>query len=154
MSTARPLLYGIGFIAAVMLIGTVGYVAHGWSWADAFYMVVLTIYTVGFGEVRPIDTPGLRLLTIGIIVMGCTGMIYVTGALVQFITVNQLRDLLGNQRMKAQLNELKNHVVICGYGRIGAAVAHEMGCRPRALHCGRAQRHPNRPGARARPSCD
>jgi voltage-gated potassium channel Kch len=53
-------------------------------------------------------------------------MIYVTGALIQFITFNELRELLGNQRMKAKLEQLTGHVIICGFGRIGAMLAQEM----------------------------
>ena len=75
----------------------------GWSFGDALYMVVLTVFTVGFSEVRPIDTVTLRTITVILIVIGCTGMIYLTGALIQFITYNQLQEILGTTRMNKQI---------------------------------------------------
>jgi len=56
----------------------------GWSFADASYMVLLTVYTVGYGEVHPITTPYLHSVTVALMILGCTGMILLTGALVQF----------------------------------------------------------------------
>src|SRR4029079_11827239 len=114
------------FILVVIGLGTTGYVASGWSLTDAFYMVVITIFTVGYGEVRPVDTTWLRALTTGLIVLGCTGMIYMTGALVQAFTANELQRLLGTKRMKSEIDKLKNHVIVCGFGRIGNTLAREL----------------------------
>jgi voltage-gated potassium channel Kch len=89
-------------------------------------MVTLTVYTVGYGEVRPVDTPLLRGITIATIVLGCTGMIFLTGALVQFITLNQLNQIFGLRRMNTQIDKLDRHVIVCGFGRIGRALAQEL----------------------------
>ena len=107
-------------------IGTAAYTTCGWSWGDAFYMVILTVFTVGFDEVRPIATPELRAITIGVIIFGCTGMIFVTGALVQFITAAQFADILGSRRMTNRIDRLRNHVIICGFGRIGSQLARSL----------------------------
>src|ERR1700677_3303195 len=89
-SPFRNLVFGISFTFAIMVLSTIAYCRlAGWSLSDAIYMVVVTVYTVGYGEVRPVETPLLRGITIGTIVLGCTGMIFVTGALVQFITLSQ-----------------------------------------------------------------
>ena len=93
---------------------------------DAAYMVTLTIFSVGFEEVHPINTPWLRTLVIGTIVLGCTGMIVLTGALVQVFSHYQLRSLLGMDRMQAQIERLSGHAIICGYGRIGQQLALEL----------------------------
>ncbi|MEQ1751334.1 MAG: potassium channel family protein, partial [Prosthecobacter sp.] len=77
------LLYAAAFVAAVMAVFTLGYRVAGWSWGDAFYMVVITAFSVGFGEVRPITEPWLRAWTMALIVLGCTGIIFITGTLVQ-----------------------------------------------------------------------
>ena len=89
-------------------------------------MVTLTIFSVGYDEVHPIDTVYLRALTTGTIVLGCTGMIVLTGALVQVFTVFQIRRMLGLDRMQTQIDRLENHVIICGFGRIGIQLANEL----------------------------
>lgn len=126
ISPVRNLVGGLAFVAAVMVCAIVGYMANGWPFGDALYMTVLTVYTVGYDEVRPIDTPALRAVTIGLIVLGCTGMIFLTGVLVQFITFSQLQQLLGSRRMQNQIDRLTDHVIICGFGRLGAMLALEL----------------------------
>jgi voltage-gated potassium channel Kch len=122
----KKLILGGLSILAVIGMGTAGYVASGWSVTDAFYMVVITIFTVGYGEVRPIDTAWLRGLTTALIVLGCTGMIFMTGAIVQFFTASELQRLLGFKRMKNEIDRLRNHVIVCGFGRIGNMLAREL----------------------------
>ena len=125
-SPLRNLILGIGFTMAVMLLATLAYCLAGWSLGDAAYMVILTVYTVGFGEVRSIDTPLLRAITVSTIVFGCTGMIFVTGALVQFFTLSQLNQIFGTRRMNTRIDKLNDHVVICGFGRIGLVLARDL----------------------------
>jgi len=125
-SPARTLGAIIIFMLAVVTLGTLAYMGAGWSFADAIYMVLLTVYTVGYGEVHPIATPYLHAVTVGLMVLGCTGMILLTGALVQFLTIHQLQDLLGGRRMKAEIEKLENHVIVVGFGRIGAMLAQEL----------------------------
>lgn len=122
----RNLLGGIVYMLVVMVVATVAYVVAGWSLGDAVYMVVLTVYTVGYDEVRAINTPALRGITISLIVLGCTGMIFLTGALVQLIAANQLQEILGLRRMQSQIDRLREHVIVCGFGRIGEQLAREL----------------------------
>jgi voltage-gated potassium channel len=130
-SPLRHLIFGVFYMLVVMAGAVIAYVAAGWSLADAVYMVIVTVYTVGYGEVQPVTTPLLREITISTIVLGCTGMIYMTGALVQFITLNQINELLGVKRMNTQIDRLRNHVIVCGFGRIGVMLA-------QGLHAGGA----------------
>ena len=99
---------------------------NGWSFGDALFMVVLTVYTVGYQEVHPLDTLELRAITIAIIMLGCTGVIYLTGALVQFLTLTKIQELLGSTRMHKQIEDLDGHVIICGFGRTGRMLAKEL----------------------------
>ena len=92
-SPARNLVSIVGFVLLVSLAAVAAYLAAGWSLPDALYMVVLTIYTVGYEEVRPIDTPFLHFVTVALITLGCTGMILLTGALVQLLTFNQIQKI-------------------------------------------------------------
>jgi Trk K+ transport system NAD-binding subunit len=131
-SPLRNLVGGLLYMLGVMAAATLAYVVVGWNFGDAVYMVVLTVYTVGYDEVRPINTPELRGITIALIVLGCTGMIFLTGVLVQLITASQFQQILGLRRMQSQIDRLKDHVIICGFGRIGEMLA-------RQLHAGQAK---------------
>ena len=122
-SPLRNLAIALALVATVFVAATVGYVMSGWNLGDALYMVTVTIFSVGYDEVRPIDTSYLRVLTTGTIVLGCTGMIVLTGALVQVFTAFQLSKMLGLERMQTQIDRLNNHVIICGFGRIGLQLA-------------------------------
>jgi voltage-gated potassium channel len=125
-SPIRNLVSILAFMVVVFIAGTIAFLAAGWSLADAVYMVTLTIYTVGYGEVRPIDTPYLHAVTMGLMVLGCTGMILLTSALVQIFTVMQLREMLGAKSMHDRIDKLSGHVIVCGYGRIGVMLAREL----------------------------
>ena len=75
-SPVRTLVSIVLFMLAVIALATLAYMGAGWSFADASYMVLLTIYTVGYGEVHPITTPYLRGVTLSLMIVGCTGMIH------------------------------------------------------------------------------
>jgi len=128
---SRNLIRGSIFMLAVWVAATLAYWKAGWSFQDALYMVTLTVFTVGYGEVRPIDTMYLHVVTMATMAFGCTGMIFLTGSLIQFMTLNSLQQLLGGRRVQAEVDKLNNHVIVCGYGRIGVELA-------KALKDGRA----------------
>ncbi len=119
------------FMVVLWTAATVGYVEAGWSFQDALYMVTLTIFTVGYGEVHPIDTPFLHFMTMATMALGCTGMIFFTGALVQFFTLRPLQAIMGERRMHTEIDKLEGHIIVCGFGRIGVELA-------KALHDGAA----------------
>ncbi len=125
-SPLRNLALGVMFVVGVGVIATFAYVQQGWSLGDAFYMVVITVFTVGYGEVHAVDTTALRTITTLLIFTGCTGMIFLTGALVQFITLEQVRSILGGKRMTRDIEELDSHAIVCGFGRIGLQLAREL----------------------------
>lgn len=125
-SPLRNLAFGVLYMLVVMALAVGAYIMAGWDFGDALYMVIITVYTVGYGETMPVDTPLLRGITMSVIVLGCTGMIFLTGALVQFITLNQLNQVLGFKRMNAQIDSLRDHVIVCGFGRIGLMLAQEL----------------------------
>ncbi len=116
---------GGGFLGGTVLIAVVGYRLAGWNWLDSIYMVVITIFGVGFGEIGPM-TPALRIFTIGVIISGCTSVAYILGGFLQMITEGEIKRALGVRRMKREIDLLRNHVIICGYGRIGQILAHQM----------------------------
>jgi voltage-gated potassium channel len=123
---SRNLVRVAGFMVIVCAAATLGYEEAGWSFQDAIYMVTLTVFTVGYGEVHPIDTPYLHAITMGTMVLGCTGMIFFTGALVQFFTLSPLQALLGDRRVQGVIEKLSGHVIVCGFGRIGIELARAL----------------------------
>jgi voltage-gated potassium channel len=125
-SPIRNLTSIVAFVVAVVVLATLGYMHAGWSFEDAIYMVLITVFTVGYQEVRPIDTAYLHVVTLGTVVLGCTGMILVTGALVQVFTSLQINQLLGLNRVKTDIDKLKDHVIVCGFGRIGVMLAKDL----------------------------
>jgi len=125
-SPGRTLFSIVLFMVALVALATLGYMAAGWSFADASYMVLLTVYTVGYGEVHPISTPYLHAITMATMILGCTGMILLTGALVQFLTITQLQRVFGVKRMQAEVDRLEGHVIVVGFGRIGLMLVKEL----------------------------
>ncbi|MEN0109358.1 MAG: NAD-binding protein [Planctomycetota bacterium] len=113
------------FLAACALSGAV-YVAHGWSVADAAYMVVITIFGVGYGEVRPVDTALLRAVTMALIVVSYGSVIYLAGGFVQMVMEGEINRALDRRRMTQGIDRLRGHTVLCGYGRAGRILADEL----------------------------
>ena len=125
-SPLRLLSGTIIWMGIVFVVSTAGYIAAGWSIGDAAFMVLTTVYSVGYGEVRPVDTTFLRLWTIITIMLGCTGMIVLTGALIQVFNLYQFRRFLGLDRMQTEIERLDSHAIVCGYGRIGVQLAKSL----------------------------
>jgi voltage-gated potassium channel len=122
----QKVMIGAVFFALSSIVAVVGYWLAGWSLLEAVYMVIITIYGVGYGEVRPIEEPGLKLFTMGVIVAGCTSAIYVLGGFVQMIAEGELNRFLGARRMTKGIEKLTDHVIVCGYGRVGRILANEL----------------------------
>ena len=122
----RRVLGGMIAVGVIALLGTLGYLALGWNLLDAFYMVVITISGVGFGEVRPLSTITERLHTILVITFGMLAVGYTLARFIQFLTEGEIQNLVGHRRMRHQINLLSQHTVVAGYGRIGSLVCLEL----------------------------
>lgn len=122
----RKLRISIGILIAILVFGTVGYrIFEHMSFFEAFYMTVITISTVGFGEIRPLSVPG-RLVTILIIVTGISAGTYTIGMVAKIFVEGELRKIFGRRKVEKQLQELKDHFIICGFGRIGKIICREL----------------------------
>ena len=125
-SPARRIAVAIGGIALLTMLGTLGYVViERMSLFDALYMTVITISTVGYGEVKPLYQQG-RLFTIVLIILGVGTALYLFATVTEVIIEGQLRDYLGARGMLRRIHNLKNHVIVCGFGRFGRAVVEEL----------------------------
>lgn len=108
------------------MTGIVGYVLiEGWSFLDAFYMTVITVTTVGFQEVRPLSDEG-RIFTSGLVILGVGAAFYLLTAVVATVVEGELGLLLGVHRMKTKIEALRNHYILCGFGRVGEEIARDF----------------------------
>jgi len=121
----RLILAFISFVALI-LIGTSGYHwLEGMGLVDSLYMTVITISTVGFGEVRQLSSFG-RIFTIGLIVGGGGIAAFSLSVTAEFFMSGEWRRLLENRRRTRMLSNLINHVIVCGFGRVGRRVCNEL----------------------------
>ncbi|MEQ9406252.1 MAG: NAD-binding protein [Fuerstiella sp.] len=125
-SSIRKVLFGAAVFIASCVVAIVGYMLAGWTVLEAVYMVTITIFGVGYGEVRPINDPSLRVFTVGVIIAGCTSSIYAMGGFVQMIAEGELNRFLGARKMTRGIDKLTGHVIVCGYGRVGRILADEL----------------------------
>ena len=113
-------------LAFFIAFGTLGYAGvERWSLLDSFYMTIITISTVGFTEVHPLDTPG-RLFTSVLIVGGVGTMLYAFGVFAETLSEGHFLEFRRVQRLERKVRALRNHFIVCGYGRIGSQVVSEF----------------------------
>ena len=119
MKSIRHLKFCILLLILVILLGVSGYMSiEHWNFLDALYMAVTTLTTVGYNEVHELTNPG-RIFTIFFIIIGVVYFLYIAGAVVQFMVEGQIRTILGRRSLDKKIDRLKNHYIVCGYGRIG-----------------------------------
>jgi voltage-gated potassium channel len=113
-------------LVAVLAGGTAGYMLiEGWNVWDAFYMTVTTVATVGYGEVHPLSPRG-RLFTVALIFGGVGTAFYTATLLATIIVEGGLHQRLQSRRTVRMLEQIKDHFIVCGYGRIGSIIAAEL----------------------------
>ena len=125
-TSVRRIMLGFSAVFAVIGLGVAGYVSLGWSPFDALFMVVITISGVGFGEVRPMGSTAERIHTMLVIALGMVAVAYTIAGFVQLLTEGEIRQLLGHQRMRRQIEMLSGHTVVAGFGRVGSLVCEEL----------------------------
>ena len=116
----------MSLVLLITAFGTIGYmVVEGWNFMDSLYMTVITISTTGYREVHELSSKGM-IFTIVLTVVGVgTALIaFTTGA--RFILEGELRQIFGRKKLERKIKELKDHYIICGYGRMGRIIAREL----------------------------
>jgi len=127
---ARRILYTVLALLATLLIGTVGFtVIDRYPPFDAFYMTLTTMTTVGYGELHPLSRAG-RIFNSFLIIFGVTTILIAIGAMTQTIIELEFGDAFAKRRNKRMIDHLKDHFIICGFGRVGRGAAAEL------LHAG------------------
>lgn len=122
----QRLLWGVGILALSVVVGTIGYMADGWSLSDALFMVLISVSTVGYGEVRPLDSDWLRLLTSLVLLLGLIGNALLIAAAAEILISRSLRSALGRFNLERTIADLNDHVIIVGYGRMGRQTAERL----------------------------
>jgi voltage-gated potassium channel len=125
-----PLPHRLVLVLAIPILlivgGTVGYqLIEGWSLFESLYMTVTTLSTVGFGEIHPLSTMG-RAFTMVLILGGVFTFFYAASEVIRAVVSGEVRDILGRRQMERSLAELKEHLIVCGFGRMGRLVCQEF----------------------------
>lgn len=131
MGSTKNLLVSIALSLAIFCIGTTGYMLiERWPLIDAMYMTLISITTVGFSEVHQMSPSG-RIFTMGVVFLGVSFFLYVAGSLVQFMVEGRIREIMGRRKLNSKIAKLKNHYIVCGYGRIGRVLCKHFMADPR-----------------------
>ena len=125
-SNINKILKAFLILLIIITIGTSGYVIiEGWSPLESFYMTIITISTVGFGEIRQLSSQG-RIFTVFLIFFGMGVIAYILKNSAQLMIEAQIKYIIGRSRLEKRLKSLKDHYIICGFGRIGKVIVEEL----------------------------
>ncbi|MBV9157636.1 MAG: potassium channel protein [Acidobacteriaceae bacterium] len=123
---AQRLILIAGLLVLTFLIGTIGFqVIEGYSAFDAFYMTLITITTVGYQELTPLSHTG-RVFNSFLILFGVSAVFFAVGAMTQTIIELELQDRYGKRRKRRMIEKLKDHFIVCGFGRVGRNASYEL----------------------------
>ena len=119
-------LIGLLLFAVAMITGVIGYmIIEGYTVVEAIYMTVITVSTVGFKEVRPLTSAG-QLFTSGLIIFNIGIFAYAIGIITSFVVEGELRNIFKSIKVTKTIEQLSDHVIVCGCGRVGTEVGHEL----------------------------
>ncbi|MCJ2163676.1 MULTISPECIES: potassium channel protein [unclassified Pseudodesulfovibrio] len=120
------IILGVFYLLVIFIVGIGFYMLYEhWDFASSFYMVVITLSTVGFMEVNELSGEG-RIFTAFLIMGGVGGFVYIAGAFAQLLIEGRLQILWGRHKMMKDISKLRNHFIVCGHGRIGSIVVQEI----------------------------
>ena len=126
MNAARNALQLIYLLLIILVAGTLGYhLIEGWSLFDSFYMSVITLATVGYGETHPLSTAG-RVFTLFLILGGMGIIFYGISELTQFIVQGGIGGILRRRKMERTIKKISHHYILCGAGKNGHYVLEEL----------------------------
>ena len=110
----------------ILVIGVLGYrYLSNYDWVDAFYMTIITVTTVGFSEVRPLDA-GSKIFTVFLIIASVFIFAYAISVITEYVLGRNSLQLLKKKKVKNQINSLANHVIVCGFGRNGIQASERL----------------------------
>lgn len=126
MDPVRRLKISLAILLLLLALGTGGYMlVEGWRLLDAAYMTVITLATIGFKEVHDLTDHG-KLFTMGLAVFGVGTLGYLVSSVAQLMFEGQIQRMIGRKKVEKRIDALKNHYIICGFGRIGSMICREL----------------------------
>ncbi|MDI6802011.1 MAG: potassium channel protein [Thermodesulfovibrionales bacterium] len=122
----KRLILSLVMITLIIAFGTIGYMGiEGWSFLDSLYMTIITIASVGYKEVHDLSRNG-RAFTIILIISGVGTLLYALNNVAKIILEGELKEVFGRKRLGKKIKELKDHYIVCGYGRMGKIICREL----------------------------
>lgn len=125
-SPLQRILVGAVFFFTTLLVAVAGYTLFQCPLFNAIYMVIITVFGVGYGETCPVESPAARMFTIFVIVAGYGSAAYTVGGFIQMIAEGEIKTALEQRRKTKDIANLQQHTIVCGYGRIGQILAHKL----------------------------
>ena len=122
----QRIITGTVFFVTTLVVAVVGYTMFGWTLLNSVYMVVITIFGVGYGEVEPLESPAEKIFTILVIIAGTSSAVYIVGGFVQMLAEGEINRALDARRKSQGIESLAQHTIICGFGRIGQILARQL----------------------------
>jgi len=126
----KQVKFGLAFLLLVLVGGTLGYsLIEGWDPLDGLYMTVITITTVGYREVAPLSHGGMIFTMV--LILTSVGMVaFIVVGMARIMVEGEIRRILGRRKLEKRIGGLKDHYIICGFGRIGSYICRELADNP------------------------
>lgn len=122
----RQFVLSLFFILFVIFSGTMGYsTIEGWSLFNSLYMTIITITTVGFGEIFPLSGGG-RVFTMFLILFGVGTILYTFNNAARIVIEGEIQEIFGRNKLEKKIRESRGHYIVCGFGRMGSVICKEL----------------------------
>jgi voltage-gated potassium channel len=122
----RKLRRSLLYLLAVFTVSVLGYLSFGWSLIDSVYMVVITMFSVGFEEVHPLTTVWQKVFTMLVIIGGTSAVVFIIGEIIRSIAEGEVLKVMKELKKSRQVEGVAQHAIICGYGRMGQMLARDL----------------------------